>query len=304
MTTLAPIVIFAYRRPDHLRNTLQSLMRCQGFGDSPVHVFCDGPKTVDETVVVEATRNLAHELLGANAEYHFEEQNQGLSRSIIGGVSQIVGRYGRVIVVEDDLELDPGFLTYMNRALDRYSGDDEVYQVSGYMFDLPDSGETTQAFFLPFTVSWGWATWERAWQQLDTEAGGWQKLKSDPALRRRFNINGAYDYATMLERQMQGLRDSWAIRWYWSVFKAQGLVLFPPVSFVSNFGFDGSGTHGSGLTRKFSQTRPASSNPDIELPGKVYFDEQRFTRVCRGIRQKHGGWIAAIVDLLRRILKR
>ena len=299
MSTLAPVVVFAYRRPDHLRNTLTSLMRCDGFGQSPVIVYCDGPRDADEVDAVMATRELARTMLGERAEYHFSEVNLGLSRSVIAGVSDVVERFGRAIVVEDDLVLSPAFLTFMNQALDRCANDENVFQVSGYMFDVPELKGTHSALFLPFTVSWGWATWKRAWDQFDPLATGWEALHTDKSLRRRFNLDGTYDYSTMLVRQMAGMRDSWAVRWYWSVFKAKGLVLFPPVSLVSNTGFDGSGTHGRGLLRTFSKPRPTLSSTDIKLPESVVLDSGLYDHVKEALWWQNGKWIGKVVDTLR-----
>ncbi|MHB8915679.1 MAG: glycosyltransferase family protein [Thiobacillus sp.] len=299
MIMLSPVVIFAYRRPDHLRNTLASLMRCEGFAQSPIIVYCDGPRNDSEVESVTATRELAKNLLGEHAEYHFSEVNLGLSRSVIAGVSQTVERFGRVIVVEDDLELHPAFLTFMNQALDRYACEDRVFQISGYQFDVPELKDTASALFLPFTVSWGWATWQRAWAHFDPLASGWEKLRDDKDLRRRFNLDGVYDYATMLVRQMSGLRDSWAVRWYWTVFKAKGLVLFPPSSLVSNTGFDGSGTHGRGVLRQFSQARTALEAPRIIWPESVTLDAEYYDCVKRALCKQNGGWIGKTVDTLR-----
>lgn len=291
MSHYAPIAIFCYRRPDHLRNTLESLMRCEGLAQSPVIVYGDGPRNAEEVAAVEETRATAKAMLGDRAEYHFNEANQGLSRSVIAGVSDVVGRFGRAIVVEDDLELSPSFLTFMNQALDCYAHDERVFQVSGYMFDVPELKATPSALFLPFTVSWGWATWKRAWDRFDPQAAGWGALRTNKALRRRFNLDGTYDYATMLVRQMEGLRDSWAVRWYWTVFKANGLVLFPPASLVSNTGFDGSGTHGRGLFRKFSKTKPVLLSTDINLPESVQLDAGLYGRVKKALWRQNGGWI-------------
>lgn len=296
MKTLAPVVVFAYRRSDHLRNTLTSLMRCDGFGQSPVIVYCDGPRDADETNAVMATRELARTMLGEHAEYHFSEVNLGLSRSVIAGVSDVVERFGRAIVVEDDLELSSAFLTFMNQALDRCANDENVFQVSGYMFDVPELKGTHSALFLPFTVSWGWATWKRAWDQFDPLASGWEALRTDKGLRRRFNLDGTYDYATMLVRQMAGMRDSWAVRWYWSVFKANGLVLFPPVSLVRNTGFDGSGTHGRGLLRKFSKSRLALPLTEIELPASIFLDTGMYGHVKKALWGQNGGWIGRFIS--------
>ena len=299
MRAKAPVVVFAYRRADHLRRTLESLMNCEGFEASDVIIYCDGPRDDSEAESVKTTRELARAKLGECAEYHFSEVNLGLSRSVVAGVSDTVDRFGRAIVVEDDLELSPSFLTFMNQALDRYAHDESVFQVSGYMFDVLELKAAPSALFLPFTVSWGWATWKRAWDQFDPQATGWEALRTNKVLRRRFNLDGTYDYATMLVRQIEGLRDSWAVRWYWTVFKANGLVLFPPVSLVSNTGFDGSGTHGRALLRKFSKAKPALSSTDIDLPGPVFLDAGLYAQVKQALWWQNGGWIGKAVDKLR-----
>jgi hypothetical protein len=296
-SSLAPVVVFAYRRPDHLRRTLESLMHCDGFTDSPVIVYVDGPRNEAEFEPVMATRELARSMLGDRAEYHFSEINLGLSHSIIAGVSDVVERYGRVIVIEDDLELSPMFLKFMNQALDRYADNASVFQISGYQFDVPELKTTHVALFLPFTVSWGWATWKRAWDQFNPLAEGWEALRTDRALRRRFNLDGTYDYATMLIRQMEGKIDSWAVRWYWTVFKANGLVLFPPRSLVRNTGFDGSGTHGRGLLRKFSRVERTMSPMVIQMPDSVGLDTRRYSSVKKSLWRQNGGWIGAAVQM-------
>lgn len=302
MSKLAPVVVFAYRRPDHLRNTLASLMRCDGFRQSLVIVYCDGPRDDKEVNSVMATRELARTMLGEHAEYHFSEVNLGLSRSVIGGVTEAVGRFGRAIVVEDDLELCSDFLVFMNRGLDRYADEERVFQVSGYQFDVPELRNSISALFLPFTVSWGWATWKRAWDQFDPLASGWEALLTDKDMRHRFNLDGAYDYATMLERQMAGARDSWAVRWYWSAFKAGGLVVFPPVSLVRNAGFDGSGTHGRGLLRKFSNPEMLAVVREIDLPDTISPDVQCYEAVKEAMWRLNGGYVAGLFDRMRRAL--
>ncbi|HEY6898554.1 MAG TPA: glycosyltransferase [Rhodocyclaceae bacterium] len=301
MADYAPIAVFIYRRPAHLRRTLESLMQCAGFAASPLIVFGDGPRSDADRADVAATRAVAKELLGERAEYHFQEANQGLSRSVIHGVGEVLARFGRVIVVEDDLQLAPEFLSYMNDALERYADAPSIYQISAYQFSVAEFAQRRSALFLPLTVSWGWATWKRAWDQFDPMALGWDALKTDKALRRRFNLDGAYDYATMLKRQMAGLQDSWAIRWYWSVFRHQGLVLFPPRSLVQNTGFDGSGTHGRGLLRRFSAapaSRPSAAELELPAPSEAVRDAD-FAAVKRAISRMNGGRLTRCLDSLR-----
>lgn len=304
MSDCAPIVVIAYNRPEHLRNTLTSLSLCDGFHDSPVLVFFDGPRDKRDEGAVEETRRIARSMLGTKAEYFYADENQGLANSVISAVNFAVDRFGEAIVVEDDLKLHPDFLAFMNRGLREYQDRENVWQISGYMFDVPEVRSEQRCLFLPLTVSWGWATWRRAWKLFDLNADGWETLKSDRKMRKRFNFGNAYDYASMLERQMEGLRDSWAIRWYWSVFCAGGLVLFPPVSYVDNTGFDGSGTHGKGRFGGFSKNQLANSSLTVKYPTEAQSSARQIKLVRDGIWRQSGGWIGRIIALGRRVLRR
>ena len=299
MNKYAPIVVFAYRRPEHLRNTLTSLMGCEGFDESPVIVYCDGARNDDELDSVMATREVAQSMLGNRAEYRFSDTNMGLASSVISGVNETLQKYGRIIVVEDDLQLSSSFLIFMNCALDRYADDDLVFQVSGYQFDVSELSETKTALFLPFPASWGWATWKRAWDKFDPFATGWPAIKTDASLRCRFNLDGNYSYSTMLLRQMHGSIDSWAIRWYWCVFKMNGLVLYPPTSLVKNTGFDGSGSHGRGFLRSFSKHNKFSPVIDFRFPDHINIDDGMYLKVKKALSIQNGGILGKLVDKLR-----
>lgn len=301
MNSMAPIAVFAYRRPAHLRRTLASLTACEGFAESRLFLFADGARGAADADGAAAARAVAREMLGDAAEYHLSPTNRGLSNSIISGVGTVLERYDRVIVVEDDMELSRGFLRYTNAALDRYAGEPAVMQVSGHMFDVPAFVGRDRALFLPLTTSWGWGTWRRAWATFDAAATGWRELRGDRDLRRRFNIDGAYDYASMLERQMGGVGDSWAIRWHWSVFRAGGVSLFPPVSMVRNTGMDGSGTHGRGLLRQLRSSPPALHPGPLQLPATVAVEPADFAAVRHAIRRHNAGALGMLADRLRRL---
>ncbi|MFC1773127.1 glycosyltransferase [Pseudomonadota bacterium] len=268
----APVALFIYNRPDHLRRVITSLKQCAEFNETPILVFADGAKDKGEEGNVGRAREVAHECLGAGAVYDERDHNLGLAQSIIRGVDKVCSQYGRVIVIEDDLIVSPEFLRYMNASLDYYEEWEEVFQVSGYMFPI-SLPQTNRCFLLPLTTSWGWATWARAWSKYDRKMQGWEVLKSDAVSRRKFNVDGAFDFYSMLTKQAEGKIDSWAIRWYWSVFRNQGLVVYPPVSMIENAGFDGSGTHGWRNAKRMLGGQIAGVNQELDYP--VYGPEDR-----------------------------
>jgi len=276
--SLAPIALFAYKRPGHLRRTLEALRRDPLFERSPVHVYCDGARAEADLEAVEATRQVARELATPSTRLVLREHNLGLRRSIVAGVGELTEASGRVIVVEDDLIVGPQFLGYMNAALERYRDHDRVFQVSGHMFPVSLQAGPGPVF-LPFTTTWGWATWKRAWQHFDGTAAGMQRLQDDRRWRRRFDIDGSYPYFRMLQRQRAGEIDSWGILWYLSVFLRDGLVVFPRRSLVANEGFEGSGTHCTSSSGVTNTTVDWAELSCAAMPEEVRVDDEAYERI-------------------------
>jgi len=239
----APIALFVYNRPWHTQQAIEALKANALAAETSLYVFSDAPRDLAAREPVEQVRTYIKNVTGFSSITIIErETNFGLAKSIIDGVTRLCDEFGRVIVMEDDLMTSPHFLEYMNNALTHYAHDSAVMQVAGYMFPAKLNIDE-DALFLPFTSSWGWGTWKRAWQHFDAESTAYARLASEPALRRAFDVEGRYQYFRMLESQRRGETDSWAIRWYLSVFMLHGLTLYPKKSLVRNLGFDGSGVN-------------------------------------------------------------
>ncbi len=245
--SLAPIGLFVFRRPDHTRRTIESLLANPEASRSEVVVFADGPRSEREVELVENTRAVVRASGIPNLRLVARERNLGLARSVIAGVTELCEAQGRAIVLEDDLVLAPTFLRFMNDALERSRDDERVDSLSGYMFPV-SCGTNRDSLFLPFPSSWGWATWARAWSRLAPADVLYARLRESRALRRKFDVDGSYPFTGMLEDLLAGKVDSWAIRWRATVFLRGGLTLYPARSLVTNVGFDGSGVHcGTGV---------------------------------------------------------
>jgi hypothetical protein len=240
----APIALFAYRRLEHLQQTVASLQADPLAQRTDLWVFSDGPRQPEHAADVEAVRRYLHTVTGFASIHILErEENFGLARAIIAGVTQLCQSHGRVIVVEDDLVVAPFFLQYMNGALDRYRDEDKVMAVSAYMYPVRDPEALPKLFFCRVPTSWGWATWARAWAwfQPDAEVLAAQLLQSGQ--RKAFDMDDNYPYFESLQSQARGELDVWGVRWYASVFLHNGLCLYPSHALVHNAGMDGSGVH-------------------------------------------------------------
>ena len=248
-TALAPIALFAYKRAAHTARALHSLAQNPEFLASPLYIYCDCARCPADAVDVEETRQVIREWPHPNKTVIERIDHFGLARSVITGVTDLVARFGKIIVVEDDLVVSTVFLKYLNYGLIHYADDSNVMQLSAHMFPVPIAS-ASDAVMLPFTSSWGWATWDRAWQHFDPSMSGYEVLEGNRALQLKFDLNGSYPYFRMLRQQARGAIDSWAIRWYKSVFFKGGLTLYPRKSLVKNTGFGQGATHSTRHNRR------------------------------------------------------
>jgi hypothetical protein len=278
----APIAFFAYRRPWHTQQALESLARCEGAEQSDLYIFCDGPKRPEDLAAVEEVREIVKVRKWCGKVHVVErEENWGLAKSIIAGVTEIANKHGRVIVLEDDLVLSSQFLNFMNDALEIYNDIPKVMHISGYMFPAKD--KLPETFFYRATSCWGWATWKRAWDKFSPDADSLLiEIGRDKLRRKKFDIEGSMNYYEMLQAQAQGRIDSWAVRWYASVFLNGGLCLHPGKSQSKNIGHDCTGEH-----------CVASDIYDVEI------GEERITDFTRALRESEEA-VEAMVDFYQR----
>ncbi|WP_442763324.1 glycosyltransferase family 2 protein [Malikia spinosa] len=244
MQKLAPILLFVFARPAHTKQTLEFLAANDLASDSDLIVYADASRNEKEIAAVNEVRRLVNAAPGFRSVTVVERmENYGLARNIIEGVEEVCKKYGRVIVLEDDLITSPKFLTFMNQALDRYQDEKRVWHISGWNYPINTEG-LDDAFFLRVMNCWGWATWADRWQHFEKDTN---KLivEFDRDMIRKFDLENSGAFWSQVISNQKGLVNTWAIYWYATIFKNNGLCLNPASSYVDNIGLDGSGTHGS-----------------------------------------------------------
>jgi hypothetical protein len=240
---LAPIALFVYNRLDHAKETLDALRKNVLANQSDLIIFSDAPKTEKQVKAVREVRKYLAKIGGFKSVTIVERPvNLGLANSIIDGVTKMCNDFGKVIVLEDDLVTTSYFLQYMNDALDFYEKDESVVAVDAYMY--PIKAAMPETFFLKDPGCWGWATWQRGWMLFESDGDKLLEQLRRKNLEKVFDYDGSYPYTQMLIDQIKKKNNSWAIRWYASIFLQDKLVLHVGKSLVINIGNDNSGTHG------------------------------------------------------------
>ncbi|WP_229219099.1 glycosyltransferase [Dyadobacter sediminis] len=261
---LAPVVLFCYNRPWHLRQTIESLQLNLLASQSELIIYSDGPKLPPDEPFIADIRNYIADLKGfKSVKVIAAEKNNGLAKSVIKGVSDVLEKYEKIIVLEDDMLTTPDFLTFMNEALHIYQERKDIFSVTAYSppIEVP-AAYRHDLYLAPRASSWGWGTWKSRWQHADWDVNDFDSLKKDPGKKQAFT-QGGEDLWPMLAKQQLGTIDSWAIRWTYSQFKNSAYGVYPVKSKIKNIGTDGSGTNFTFKTGYYESEMSA---------GKVLFD--------------------------------
>ena len=274
--SLAPVALFVYKRPQSTQKVISTLLQNELSSKTQLIIFSDGAKRPEDEEGVRKVRQFIQTIKGFSSIQVVErEKNMGLSASIIDGVTKICDQFGKVIVLEDDLQVAPYFLKYMNDALRLYKDNQEVASVHGYVYPISGLPDT---FFLKGADCWGWATWKRGWDLFEPDGEQLYQDLIDSGRSSLFDFNGQSKYMKMLQDQMEGKIDSWAIRWYASAFLKNRFTLYSGRSLVKNVGADGSGTH-IGKTDIFDT--PLRLTPIVLTRQPISQDSGAFNAFCQ-----------------------
>ena len=267
---LAPIVIFAFNRPLALTKMIESLKKNDLFDDSEIFVFVDGARNSQEQEKVNRVIDIAKSL---TKNVVASKENKGLGPSVIQGISEIINRYGKIIVLEDDLKLMPGFLTYINQALNKYETSRNIFSVCGYGLKIhKPNGYKGDVYLNNRSSSWGWGTWKDRWNSVDWEIKDWDQLIHNQMMQRAFNKGGSDMYG-MLKDYMEGRNKSWAIRFCYSQFKQKKYSVHPFLSLVDNEGF---GVEATNCKQHYSRFKILlnQNNTPLDLPDHLIINSK------------------------------
>lgn len=252
----APIIIFVYNRPERLCKLVESLSKNPEAIKSEVYFFSDGAKNEAAKSKVEEVRRYIDKIsklkLFKQVHVFKSKKNKGLAASIIDGVSMVMERHGNAIIIEDDNVLASDFLDYMNRGLEYYRNDPQIWAISGFSrkMNFPE-GYNHDIYIMQRISSYTWASWSDRWNKTEWDIGKfypkflWNKKK-----RKEFDECGA-DRSLMLDAQVCNKVNSWAIRFEYSMILNGMYSVQPCISRSLCNGNDGSGTHSKSPSTEF-----------------------------------------------------
>ncbi len=273
---LAPVILFCFNRPTHTAATIEALKQCELAAETDLYIFSDGPRNESEASIVSEVRSFIHTVKGFKSLTICEREiNMGLAKSIITGVTEVIRKHKRVIVLEDDLICSTSFLTNKNKMLEYFESHPHIFSTSGFSPPISyPSNHADDLYLFPRTSSLGWGTWLDRWESVDWSLDSFNSFIQSKAQRKHFN-RGGIDLTPMLLHQKVGKINSWAIRFSYAAATQNRLCVYPTESMLYHIGSDGSGTHAG----ESSYYGDSASNKIISIDRFPQENEQLSKRV-------------------------
>lgn len=272
----SPIALFVYNREDHFIKTYKALSECRQASKSELFIFSDGAKNLKNEDAVEAVRKAADDIVNdgkfKSVTVIKSPENKGLARSIIEGVTELLNKFGTIIVLEDDCVASPYLLTYMNKCLKFFNDDKTVGSVAGYTPPINIDEYQNDIFLAKRSCSWGWATWRDRWDNVDWEMKFMKSFYDDYSLVKDLNSNGN-DRFMRLYRQSKKNTQSWSIRFGAHHVINNYSVVYPKYSYIRNVGCDATGVHSKAEDAELIKVNLDKAIEEPEI-GKVNFDKK------------------------------
>jgi GT2 family glycosyltransferase len=268
MKKLAPIIIFTYIRLEKLKRSIETLKQCNLSKKSHLYIFSDFAKNKKQIPRVSKVRKYIKSIKGfKKVSIVFRKKNYGLTNNITDGVTKIINKHGKIIVMEEDIIVDKNFLNFLNQALDLYKNKNSVWHLSGWNYNL-SINSSYDGYFTKTMSCWGWATWKNRWKYYEKNpkkiTDTWSQKMVD-----EFNFDNSINFFSQILRNQEHKINTWAIFWYANIFANKKLCLNPTFSHSENIGIGKGSTHTNNVEEIFKSKITNKYKKTFKLP-KVF----------------------------------
>jgi len=249
---LAPIGVSTYSRINHLKQTIEALQKNTLAKESELYIFSDAPQKGDEEIV-QKVRDYIHTVDGFKKVHIVERETNGRVANNRGGFQWLLDKYGKAIFLEDDIVTAPGFLQFMNDALEFYKDNEKITFVSGYVIPgiILDNSYNEDVFLLNRFESWGIGLWSRSFKYFEyISKDKYEKVYNNQLEKRKLLLRVGEEAMDIISKDYLREMDGGDVKvWFWQ-FIYDTYTIYPKKSLVKSIGQDGSGVH-MGMTNKW-----------------------------------------------------
>ena len=244
-----PILFLIFNRKDVSEKAFRSIKE---YHPDKLYIAADGPrlKKTGEKEKCEATRQAVLNMIDWPCELKtlFRTQNMGCADAVNSAIFWFFEEEEFGVIIEDDVVLAQDFFRMCEELGKLYKDNDRVMMINAMYLGKEPYKKASYGFSNTPQV-WGWATWKRAWKQMDMSMARFPQNGLMKHIRTVGLFKGILLYYYYWKHDYRiisagGSISSWATRWAFNVFASNGLVISPQVNLMQNIGCTGTeGAH-------------------------------------------------------------
>ena len=229
-----------------------------------------------EQEVVDKTRKTILNAIDWDCEVKtlFQEKNLGCGIGVYTAINWLFQNEDKGIVLEDDCIVDQSFFTYVEEMLNKYENDTRIGMIAGTNPIEPKRYMCKHSYlFSKYKSCWGWATWRRAWSNMEIDMKWLNEYKDFVIHNAGYQSKDTDGWKYKLKCIDNNYVSAWDWQWYLTLAAQNQLCIYPQINLVSNIGNDENATHTSfsSITYEKQTLTTPFTHPKYVVPD-CYFD--------------------------------
>lgn len=288
-----PILFVIFNRLDVAVKTFEIISNVK---PSVLYIAQDGPRALinGESEITDSVRKAIVSRIDWDCEVKtlFQETNLGCGNGVYTAISWFLQDVDYGIIIEDDCIANSTFFAFMREMLLKFKDDERIGMIAGTNpIQLPEYKYSY--CFSNYKSCWGWATWRRAWKNMDIEMNWRNDSLQSILISSGFCGKDVSNWKYKLKCIDRKVVSAWDWQWYFSLAAQNQLCIYPAVNLVSNIGNDAKATHTSlgnitleAYPLSFPLKHPKYVLPDAKFDEGFYRNANSFRiRILRMIPQ-------------------
>lgn len=251
-----PVYLNFFNRPETFKLVFDAVKKAR---PSKLFLSCDGARTgnKDDEKNMAACQKIAEDIDWECEVYkNYSEDNLGCGMRMYSGISWAFEYVDRLIVLEDDCVPSQDFFPFCEELLEKYKGDQRINMICGMNNIGKWEKNNTSYFFAKTGSCWGWATWKRAWENVEYDMPYIKDKNTRRLLRKSVVPKGYGDYLLQLgdsryrEYTEKGKLTAWTFQHGMSIWLNSQLIIVPARNMITNIGLSVESTHATNNIKK------------------------------------------------------
>jgi len=300
-----PVCLFFYRRPDLTAKVFSAVAAAQ---PSKLLLIADGPASAQDAALCEETRRIVSQIdWECEVLRNYADTNLGVYKRWESGLAWVFEQCEEAIILEDDTVPSLSFFRFCEEMLDRYRDDSRVSAVNGFNCGYTSSREKGGWLFSHIFSAWGWATWRRAYAEVDFRMKYWPEFSKSRDFRNRLYRDELYvsQWRACLDSAFAKEFGPHDWKWTaWNLYTAKWVVI-PKTNLIKNIGFRADGAHATDAPDPWPDMVAAEIQwplPEATRLGSSRAYDANEMKRCFGIEPSHTRRIRKIRQLWRALL--